>query len=231
MSIFHPLSRTRMGFGYNIDFETRQQLVEQKRLQSRNQLKKLKTNVKEQDELCTLAEVKNIIEKSDGQAICKGFEVNEFTEKMFVIFDCVGFKLEIGLFPKNKKNEGIKLSIENEDIETTLSIHSKPECIIQFMKDLAAWLPEYRMIEEKWREDIKKKELACDIAYDVLKRNAEQKLEEKGYLFTIENTHYEYQARIIIRLPDGVEIKIMVNLLDDFLEEIRSILDSLPSRV
>ena len=231
MSIFQPLSRTRMGFGYNIDFETRQQLVEQKRLQSRNQLKKLKTHIEEQEDSCSLAEIKNIIERSDSHDICKSFEVNDFTEKMIVIIDSVEFKLEIGLFPKNKKDEGIKLSIENEDIETTLSIHSKPKSIIQFMRDLAVWLPEYRMIEVKWREEIKKKELACDIAYDVLKRNAEQKLEEKGYMFTIENTHYEYHARIIIRLPNGVEIKIMINLLDDFLGEIRSILDSLPSRI
>lgn len=231
MSIFHRgLFGTRLGFGYDVDFETRNKLEVQKRLESGNMIKKLTSQIEERGELCTLAEVKGIIDRSDNQDVCSGYIANDFTEEMSVTIDNTEFNLKIGLFPKNKRDAGINISIADESIHTTLSSHSKPESVVQFMTELAAWMPEYRMIETKWREEIKKIELACDIAFDVLKRNAEQKLEEKGYDFRIENTHYQYQARIYIRLPEGVEITFRISLLEDFLGEVTKIIDSLPSR-
>ena len=92
-------------------------------------------------------------------------------------------------------------------------------------------MPEYKMIEEKWKEEQKKKELASDIAFDLLKRFAEEKLESKGYFFNVENTRYHYRAKIRITLPKGVEITFIICLLEDFYEEISRIVDSLPSRI
>lgn len=231
MSIFHtPLFGTGIGSGYHLDFETRNKLEEQKRLQSGNKIKKLKCRMAMQEGLCTLAEVKKIIDGSDCQIMCGSYTINDFTEELYVTIDQTDFMLQIGQFPKNKRDAGVNISVINENLSTELDSHCTPESVVEFIKGLAEWLPEYRMIEVKWREEIKKKELACDIAYDVLKRNAEPKLEEKGYDFRIENTHYQYQARIYIRLPEGVEITFRISLLEDFLGEVTKIIDSLPSR-
>lgn len=232
MSIFHtPLFGTVLRSGYHVDFETRNKLEEQKRLQSGNKIKELKCRMAKQEELCTLAEVKKIIDGSDCQVMCGSYTVNDFTEELYVTIDRTDFMLQIGQFPKNKREAGINISVINENLNTELNSHCTPESVVECIKGLAEWLPEYRMIEVKWREEIKKKELACDIAYDVLKRNAEQKLKEKGYNFRVENTHFQYQARIKIQLPRGVEITFTINLLDDFLEDLTKIIDALPSAV
>ena len=232
MTIFRrPHFATRLGFLYNVDYEERSKVENEKRLQSTCQIKKLLSHIEEREELCTLAEVKSIIDSSDTGDICNNYIANDFTEEMDVTIDRTEFKLNIGLFPKSKRETGIQISVVDEKIHTTLNCRCKPESVVQFMRELAAWMPEYLMIELKWREELKKKELASDIAFDVLKRIIAEKLEEKGYVFRIENTHYQYRARIEIALVEGVDITVKINLLDEFLDEVTRIIDSLPSRV
>ena len=133
--------------------------------------------------------------------------------------------------PKKKKDTGISMSVKDENLRATLSCRTKPESIVKFLEEIASWMPEYKMIEEKWKEEQKKKELASDIAFDLLKRFAEEKLESKGYSFTVENTRYQYRARIRISIPKGIEITFMISLLEDFYEELSQIVNSLPSRI
>lgn len=232
MTIFHRARLgSNFGFTYDVDWDTLEKLERAKIRYSDKKIKELLSGVEEQEEVCSLADVKEIIEKSDNKYICNHFEANDFLEELRVAIDGTEFRLSISLFPKNKRDAGISMSVMQEKLRATLGSRSKPESIVAFMEEISSWMPEYNMIEEKWKEEQKKKELASDIAFDLLKRVAEEKLESKGYTFTIENTHYQYRARIRISLPKGVEITFVICLLDDFYDEISRIVDSLPSRI
>ena len=221
----------KFGFNYNIDWDTLEKLERARIRYSDEKIKELLGSVEEQEAACSLADVKEIIENAGEKYVCNKFESNDFLEELRVTIDGTEFKLSISLFPKKKKDTGISMSVKDENLRETLSCRTKPESIVKFLEEIASWMPEYKMIEEKWKEEQKKKELACDIAFDLLKRFAEEKLESKGYFFNVENTRYHYRAKIRITLPKGTEITFMINLLDDFYDEITQIINSLPSRI
>ena len=231
MSILGAPLGHKFGLNYNIDWDTLEKLERARIRYSDEKVKELLSSVEEQEAACSLADVKEIIENAGEKYVCNKFESNDFLEELRVTIDGTEFKLSISLFPKKKKDTGISMSVKDENLRATLSCRTKPESIVKFLEEIASWMPEYKMIEEKWKEEQKKKELACDIAFDLLKRFAEEKLESKGYSFTVENTRYQYRARIRISIPKGIEITFMISLLEDFYEELSQIVNSLPSRI
>lgn len=73
----------------------------------------------------------------------------------------------------------------------------------------------------------KQKEIACEIAFDALKRTMTPILEEKGYMNFSFSTFKE-TAHIDVQFNGGVSISINVELLEDFLDETMNVLQSLP---
>jgi hypothetical protein len=68
MTIFHRARLgSKFGFTYDVDWDTLEKLERAKIRYSDKKIKELLSGVEEQEEVCSLADVKEIIEKSDNK--------------------------------------------------------------------------------------------------------------------------------------------------------------------
>ena len=72
------------------------------------------------------------------------------------------------------------------------------------------------------------KQKVRDLAIDLLKRNIGAILEEKGYKYVIYPSHTN-KASLIITFSDVFKMTLEVDLMEDFLDQVRRIVESLPT--
>ena len=71
--------------------------------------------------------------------------------------------------------------------------------------------------------------MACKMAYDLMKRTIEPILEDKGYYYYLLEPNQNNKARIRINSDEMISLDISVDLLENFLEKLVNIVESLPS--
>lgn len=182
-------------------------------------------HLRKAEKACTLAQVRDEFGTRPG--ITMSYFINDFIENLTLTSGDVDFELTIAQFPKEKKNHAINLMIGKHLLHHSISSKSTPESVAEFMAALIGWFPEYTAIEERVERAEKQKEIACEIAFDALKRTMTPILEEKGYTNFSFSTFKE-TAHIDVQFNGGVSISINVGLLEDFLDDTMNVLQSLP---
>ena len=212
-----------MGHEHDLYFEVRRK----QREQSDKALKTFSAEcLRRTEKPCTLAQVRDAFGNRTG--VSMSYFMNDFTETLTMTAFGTDFELSIAQFPKEKKNHPICLKVGNHLFNHSMTSKCTPESIAEFMAALIGWFPDYLAIEERIREAEQQKRLACEIAFDMLKRTLKPILEKKGYK-TFSITSYDHSARIKVEYDSCTCIVINVELLEDFLEGATKIVQSLPS--
>ena len=178
---------------------------------------------------CTLAEVRDSLTNKGFNADMIKYNINDFREDLEVRADGIAISLDIPLFPNAEHKRGISLHIFGEDIHHRFKRESDPGDIADFIISVLAWLPEYLSIEDKIIAEEKQREIACNIASDLLTKTICAVLKEKGYRYDTHSNGYDNTAILTIHLGNGVKMKFEVDLLKDFLGQISRVVDSLPT--
>lgn len=177
------------------------------------------------EDVITLAQVRDAFASTKGRPM--KYFINDFIEKFVVTIDGLDYDFTIPRFPNDKKEKRIRMSISKYNLMQYLSSKHTPESIVAFVNAIAAWIPEYAAIEERVEAAHKKRQLACTIAYDALERSMKPILEEKGHgecrFYRRDNIAY-----INITFNSGAKINIEVDLLQEFLDDVQRIVQSLP---
>ena len=199
----------------------------EQREQSDKTIKKLSTKHLQRTETpCTLEQVRDAFGNRTGITI--SYFKNEFIENLTMKSRGVDFELTIAQFPQKKKNHPINLMVGNHLINHSLTSKHTPESVAEFMAAFIGWFPEYVAIEERVTQAQKQKQLACEIAFDMLKRTLEPILEDKGY-----TSHEIFQnndrAQIRVKYGEAICLTMIVELLEDFLDGAVKIAQSLPT--
>lgn len=174
----------------------------------------------------TLAQVRDILDSADGMTT--KYFINDFLESLTVTSGIFEIEMTIAQFPKDKRKEEVNITISQYLLTHSLSVYNTPESIVEFLKALIGWLPEYASIEERLENSEKQKRLACTIALDVLERSVRPILDDKGYQDYHIRSHGTH-ANIGLRFGCGTDITIKVDLMDDFLSSTLAIVNSLPA--
>lgn len=178
--------------------------------------------------LCSFGELRKSLSLQCENAENIVHSTNDFLDNLYVTINGTEFSLSMPLFPKGNEKRQIEIRIERHRIITRISTKSTPDSIVNYLVGISEWIPEYAAIEERIRTEEEKKRIACKIAFDALEKIVEDKLKDKGYTYTIKNQGYTNSAFLRIRSGSSIYMKIEIRLLDDFLERITAILDSLP---
>ena len=180
--------------------------------------------------LCSVADIRDaFVSRNCGDQV-KKYHINDFVEEMDILIDKVRFHVSIPLFPKRAEPESMRFELPEERISRYFRPDSDPESVVDLLTAIASWMPEYYKVEDIIREEEKKKRIACDLAYDLVKRSIGGKLEGKGYRFTTSLSYNDNSARLEIEGGKGFEMTMHVDLLENFLEDMIKVVDSLPSR-
>jgi hypothetical protein len=177
---------------------------------------------------CTLAQVRDSLICKDIKETAVRYNIDDFREELEVTSEGMSITMDIPQFPKESRSRGISLQIYGGEIKHRLRRESSPDDIADFIISVFAWLPEYLSIEEKIRAEEKQKEIACNLASDLLTRTVGARLEEKGYRYDFHNNEYDPIAGLTVYLGNGVEMKFEVDLMKDFMEQICKVVDTLP---
>ena len=225
MSIFHPFFNDID----ELDFQTKINIEREMHDAATKTIRRLVQEHIKTGPICSIADIRDSIVKRNIQSRIINYVCNDFTEEMNVVIDGTEFNLSRPLFPKRKEPASIQVQIPNESIHQYINPETEAEGVVDFLASLAGWMPEYRMIEERYREEQKKKRIACDLAFDILRRSIGKKLEDKGYQCKASQSPYT-SGTLRIDGGKGFKITMTVDLLEDFLEDMTKIVDSLPSR-
>lgn len=152
--------------------------------------------------------------------------VNDFCDELEITINGIIYNLNIPLFPRHKKGSGITFSVLNNAIHKYIDAFATPDSVADFVMSVSLWIPEYFAIEERIKAEEQQKTIACDLSMDLLKKNICMKLEAKGYVNAI--SRVDDMARIRVALGGSSNLSFEVGLLDDFLDHITRIVDSLP---
>lgn len=177
---------------------------------------------------CRLAEVYKALVSNGINVESVAHTVNNFSDNLLVTINGTEFNLSLPLFPKGNDDREINISIKEYNIKTGISPKTLPDSIVNLLTAISEWIPEYVAITQNIIAEEEKKELACRIGFDALRRNAEGVLKRKGYDCSIKYHCSSYSATIKIHCGKSVLMDIEVKLLEDFMERITAIIDSLP---
>lgn len=225
MSIFHPFFKD----SDDLDFQTKINIEREKHEAVNKTIRRLVQEHIKKGPLCSIAEIRDNIAGKNIRCRIMSYLCNDFIEEMKIVIDGTTFKLSRPLFPKREEPASIQVEVPKESIHQYINPETDVEGVVDFLTALAEWMPEYRMIEEKYREEERKKRIACDLAFDILKRCIGMKLEEKGYEYNISQSTYS-SGILKIDGGKGFKMTMSVDLMEDFLEDLTKIVDSLPSR-
>ena len=154
--------------------------------------------------------------------------MNEFSDKLEVTINEIVYELNIPLFPKRKHGRGISLSTGNMGIRHNFEITSTPAAIAEFIIALSKWMPEYLSIEERIKGEEKKKNIACEIAFDLLNKTFDDILATKGYQYDIRRFGGSNIATLMISIDKAFTMTFRIDLLEDFLVQLTRIIEALP---
>lgn len=196
---------------------------------SKKAIKELsKKYIQKGEVLCTLVQLREkLISRGVCAERCK-YQKNDFAERLDVTLADTDFNITIPLFPKQDPKKGIKLIVGKGVVHEILDSYVTPESAADFILGIYEWLPEYYGIELRIQEEEMQKQKVRNLALDLLKRNIGAILEEKGYKYDV-YPPYRNKASIIITLSDVFKMTLEVNLMEDFLNQVRRVVESLPA--
>ena len=187
-----------------------------------------KEYIRSRDIACTLIEVRDeLIARGVAQSGLK-HTVNDFSDKLEVSINQIVYELNIPLFPKRKAGRRIDLSTGKIGVHRDFEITTSPAAIAEYIIALSEWMPEYLSIEERITGEEKKKNIACDIALDLLKKKFDDILTAKGYQYEINRFGGSNIATLSISIGTALIMSFRIELLDDFLFQLTRIIESLP---
>mgnify|MGYP003508353937 FL=1 len=176
---------------------------------------------------CELEDVKNLL-------LGGGVPVHKLEHHKNTIIDCLkiqcdGDYIEItrSLFPKGKSGN-IKIVGRDQNIYCTISDRATPESIAEFLLSLLDWIPEYMLIDEKLKAEMKQEEMALQIAFDLLDRVVCPMLDQKGYDYDLDTMVNRNKASLRIKISAALMITLEVDLLQEFLDQVVKYVESLP---
>lgn len=218
----HPSS---IFFEYSLNSKIRE---EQDR-QSKNAFTKFTNElVHKTEKACTLAEVADALTGKGVGKDCIRHSLTNFQDYLEVTLKNVAYELSIPLFPKRKQGNGITFVAKEHSLRQYFDLDTDPEGVADFILAVSAWMPEYYGVKERIMAAEKQRKIACSLAADLLKRTVGPKLDEKGYEHDV--TWYEHNttARIQITINKNFHMSLEVELMEDFMEQVMRIVDSLP---
>lgn len=178
--------------------------------------------------LCTLVQLQaELISRGVSAGNCK-YEKNDFAERLDITLADTDFNITIPLFPKQNPKKGIKLIVGKGILHEILDAYVTPKSAADFILGVSEWLPEYYGIEQRIKEEEMQKQKVRDLAIDLLKRYIGAILEEKGYKYVIYPSHTN-KASLIITFSDIFRMTLEVDLMEDFLDQVRRVVESLPA--
>ena len=217
-------------FEFNdFSFSTSRRIREEQYECSKKAIKALtKKHIQNGEVLCTLAQLQEeLISRGVRADSCK-YEKNDFAERLDVNLAGTDFNISIPLFPKQDPEKGIKLMVGKGVVHEILDSYVTPKSAADFILGVSEWLPEYYDIEIRIRQEEMQKQKVRDLAIDLLKRNIGAILEEKGYKYEV-YALYSNKASLIITFSDIFRMTLEVNLMEDFLDQVRRVVESLPA--
>ena len=214
---------------YDFGFTISHKIREEQRKNSEKAMKKLTKLIKKGEAICTLGQVQEVLISKGVSADKCQYHKNDFAEQLNVNLADTDFNLSIGLFPKDNRKQGISMTIAKANLHKTLDCDTTPESIADFILRIADWLPEYYAIEIRIQEEEMQKQTIFDLAIDLIKRNIGAILEEKGYKYSVSSSDLTNKASIRIIYSDIFKINLEVNLMEDFFNEVESVVKALPA--
>lgn len=214
-------------YEYDIELKIRNEQGKAKDL-TLNQLMSKHISIGDGSALCSFTELRKAIARQCSNAENIVHSTNDFLDSLHVTINGTEFVLTMPLFPKGNERKQIEIRINKHNIVTRISTKSLPDSIVNYLVAISEWIPDYALIEERIRTEEEKKRIACKIAFDALKKIADETLKDKGYKYTLKNQGYYNTAALHIKAGNCIRMKFEIKLLEDFIESITAILDSLP---
>ena len=178
--------------------------------------------------LCSAEELYKALKSSGVDEEHITLSIDDFSERVSVTINEVGFDIYMPTFPKEKMEKDISIHIADHSIVTRVSRKALPGSIVNFLSAVSDWIPQYAAIEENIRIEEEKKRLASTIAFDLIKQITEEKLNEKMYSFDISYNCYRNKADIRVYCGESIELSLNISLTENFLDDLNLLLDSLP---
>lgn len=227
------LTRSHMisdSFFDMFDFSTRFNVqTEQRNLSYRTFNKFREKYMKEGQERCSLALVREILIQRGMKPEALEHSVNDFRDELSVAINDATIVAKVPLFPKHKKTRDVEISVADTAIHERLKGTSTPESVADIIQAVEEWLPEYHLVEKQAIIEEEKKQLARKIAINLLEHTVGDKLREKGYEYSVSKMSAE-KARVRIVVSDVTVISLEVSMLENFHDEVAGIVDALPPK-
>ena len=203
-------------------------IKEQQRIQSRKVLKELASAHLRSSERCSLQEIYDVL-------IRRGFDEQnlelvtcDIRDRLIIKIGTETFHIKHRMFPNQRDLQEISISVNDHEIDTSIPAASTPESIADLIQAIYDWIPEYCTIKENILAEEQQKKIARKIALDLLKRSVGDRLTEKGYDFEISGSEIYDNAQVKISVCKAFSMDLKVNLMEDFLDKILEVVDSLP---
>ena len=213
----------------DIHISTSRKIREEQYNCSKNAIKTLTDkHLHKAETLCTLDQVYNALISKGVNTDCCQYLKNDFSECLDINLDDTEFKLSIQLFPNRNPKKGITLIVSKVKLHETVDSYVTPEGLADFILGIYTWLPEYYEIEVRILEEELQKKTIRDMATDLLKRNIGGILEEKGYSYTVYSSAVKNKASLTITISDIFTMTLEIDLMEDFLNQVKRVVESLP---
>ena len=208
---------------------TQEKIWKEKRNLSKKALERFeKEHITSRDSACTLIEVRDELITMGVAESCLKHCINDFSDKLETTINNVVYQLDIPLFPRRKAGRCIGLTTGKLGLHHNFGITSSPAAIAEFIIALSEWMPEYLSIDERIAGEEKKKNIACSIAMDLLKKTFDDILTKKGYQYDINRFGGSNIATLTISIDKALAMTFRIDLLNDFLVQLIRIIESLP---
>ena len=214
----------------NISYATTCKIREVQRDNFEKTIKELTIKlIKKSETRFTLAQVRDaLISKGVNAENCQ-YVKSDFAERLDINLAEADFNLNIPLFPKQDPKRGITLNIAKARLHKDLNYDSTPESVAELILAISEWLPEYYAIEIRIQEEEMRKQTIRELAADLLKRNIGAILKEKGYEYTVLSSPITDKASLIIKFSKAFKMTLEVDLMEEFLDQVRKVAESLPA--
>ena len=215
-------------FADELDFANEQRLRVRQNKESKSAIKKFKSKLISCDEQCQLEDIQK-------QLTARGIPQKDLEHQKSTLINRLKlqhkgsqFELSLPLFPKRDYLENLTIHIKPHNIRWNIASTSTAESITEFLIAAMEWIPVYDQIAEQLKIEVKQEELACQIAFDLIKRVVDEKMEGKGYKYQLFQVYKSSKADLIIYFSDACSITFEIALLKDFLDPVTLLIDSLP---
>lgn len=191
-------------------------------------LNKFKLVLAKSQEECNITDVKKAL-------IERGVAESDLEHHRNDIIDCleIHFKnrhVQLGkhLFPKRSLDKGLRFNVKSYPIAEILERTYTSESIAVFILSVIDWLDVYDKFEVQLKQEREQEKIASGIALDLLKRVAETTLSNKGYKYNVGHGRNSNKATLRISVDGEISMNFEVNLLENFVDKLIRVLESLP---